>query len=209
MMQRILHNRFAVVVVDLPVVKNLTRCCLSTQPPQQQSSRPHPQATGPSLRPGGNFSVKGPGLEGKPAQRTTWPTTSSRNQFFAGQPDSSNTHNSSSVSKKQTAQEAKTELLKDLKQLHSQNPGLNIDEKSETEFVLKFTNRPDVCLFRVVVNGEDELGFESSSSPGIVRSYTRDEFGQWNSTSDGHNLHGLFLRDLLPYIKGLPKFASQ
>jgi hypothetical protein len=150
------------------------------------------------------FGAKRPGIEATP-ERKPWPV-STRNNFFALQGEGEAT-TKATLASNQTSKDALTALIADLNDLKLQNPGMTIEEKDTKEMILRLTNRSDVSPFRVILQGEDELGFESSSSPGMVRTYKRNEFGEWNCTRDGHNLHGLLVRDLLPYIKGMPRFA--
>jgi len=145
--------------------------------------------------------------------RIPWPV-SNRNAFFAslGGDDESETQRASKAGvAKQTPRQALDAIVADLRELkESGNPYMTIELRDQgKEMVMRLTNKPEVSFFRVIVLGEDELGFECPSSPGFLRKYKRNEFGEWNSEGDGHNLHGLFVRDMLPHIQGMPRFASK
>jgi hypothetical protein len=117
----------------------------------------------------------------------------------------------------QTAKEAIMELHSDMKELRNINPTLSINLDSIGQLEFYFTDRKE-ATFKVMPNKEGKLNFECPSAEGNSRSYAFDPTrAQWISEKDvdeetgkpvdGHSLHGILLRDLIPYVNGLPKFA--
>ena len=180
---------------------------------RQQLVPPPSASTFPNLKPKNKTNPSSGGAIST-VDRPAWPV-SNRNAFFfaALNEENEGTNNKSrgeALSSLLTPKEEFDVLINDLNELKESNPGVSL-EVNNTELVVRLTNKPEVALFRVVIinDKEDTLGFESPSSPGIIRSYKRNEFGEWNCVKDGHNLHGLFVRDLLPHISGMPRFASR
>jgi len=151
-----------------------------------------------------NFRTPAVQKQMKDAQRTPWPKAQ-RSSLFESE---SSSVRDSGLQNKESAKEAFQKLIKDLEELKGLNPSMSLQaNNSDMSAMVKFLNRPDISHFKVVVQDDSHLGFECPSTPGVLRTYGKDEFGSWNCVSDGHNLHGLFLRDLIPLISGLPRWA--
>lgn len=109
----------------------------------------------------------------------------------------------------ENAKEAFERIFTDLKQLQKNNPAMVLNRENG-QFVMSFKSRPEVPQFRVLLSEDDSIGFEAPSSPGNLRYYKVDkDSGMWNCVKDGHNLHGLFLRDMIPLAIGLPRWSFE
>ena len=110
----------------------------------------------------------------------------------------------------QSASQAFDKLFQDMIELKKDNnPYLQVVKK-DYELTIRISSKPEFPPFRVILySDENKLGFDAPSAPGRLRMYKGAEGNQWHCIEDGHDLHGLLLRDLIPHVVGLPRFSFE
>lgn len=104
-------------------------------------------------------------------------------------------------------QQALEEIYQEFRLLQATNPFLSVSRTNPGDLNMAFTNRPEIG-FKFVAREDLGVQFECPSSEGDFRIYRFDpSMKAWVSEKDGHDMHGLLIRDLLPFLTGLPSFA--